>query len=242
MLVGIVEMYNTKTPTKWSFFTCCGLWQTPQHHPSSCGTIFILQCRSKLQLMALNRSPTLLIDHRCSHPTRQFFNYNHIAHHGEGSQHYAVTHGVGRLRHDGTALIFVAVASTLMEGRWSMVVIRFLSPGARPLLNPAKPNQPVLLGDHSWEDAMWLDGASVAFLGTKRSPRIYFTPNASVADVWHSDSLTRMFQTNPSAGASDLPPCFSGSHESDSFPERKSTWSPLHRGPPGLHSAVQKFS
>lgn len=27
-------------------------------------------------------------------------------------------------------------------------------PCARPLLNPAKPNQPVLLGDHSWEDAM----------------------------------------------------------------------------------------
>lgn len=111
----------------------------PHYHYSSCRTIFILQCRSKLQLIALNRSPTLLIDHRCSHSTRQFFNYNHIAHHCEGSQHYAVTRGVGRLRHDGTALIFVAVASALTEERWSMVVIRFLRPVPDPfltLLNP----------------------------------------------------------------------------------------------------------
>lgn len=89
--------------------------------------------------MALNRSPTLLIDHRCSQPTRQFFNYNHIAHNHEGSQRYAVICGVGRLRHDGTALIFMAEASALTEARWSMVVIRFLHPVPDPfltLLNP----------------------------------------------------------------------------------------------------------
>lgn len=84
--------------------------------------------------MALNRSPTLLIDHRCSHPTRQFFNYNHIAHNHEGSQRYAVICGEGRLRHDGTALIFMAEASALTEGRWSMVVIRFLHPVPDPFL------------------------------------------------------------------------------------------------------------
>lgn len=79
-----------KAFAKWNFFTCYGLGQTPQYHLSSCGAIFIHQRRSKLQLMALNRSPTLLIDHRCSHPTRQFFNYNHIAHDCESSRHYAV--------------------------------------------------------------------------------------------------------------------------------------------------------
>lgn len=87
---------SRKAFAKWHLFTCYGLRQTPQYHLSSCGTIFIHQCRSKLQLMALNRSPTLLIDHRCSHPTRQFFNYNHIAHDCESSRHYGVTRGVGR--------------------------------------------------------------------------------------------------------------------------------------------------
>lgn len=87
--------------------------------------------------MALNRSPTLLIDHRCSHPAGQFFTYNPIAHHREGSRRSAVTRGASRLTHEGTALIFVAVAST--EEGWSMVVIQFLYPAPDPfltLLNP----------------------------------------------------------------------------------------------------------
>lgn len=132
--------------------------------------------------MALNRSPTMLIDHRCSHPTRQFFNYNPMAHHGEGSQHHAGTRGVGRLRHDGAALIFVAVASALREGRWSMVVIRFLRPVPDPFLTLLNP-----ISQCCWETTPgrmqcdWM-GGSAAFLGTKGSPRIYFRM-ASVAKM-----------------------------------------------------------
>lgn len=95
-MISKMSRKSRKAFAKWIFFTFYGLGQTPQYHLSSCGTIFIHQRGSKLQLMALNRSPTLLIDHRCSHPTRQFFNYNHIAHDCEGSWHYTVTRGVGR--------------------------------------------------------------------------------------------------------------------------------------------------